>query len=338
MPRLPLETTAVPRHTIRMNIVFLGSGAFALPSLDALRASQHRLLHILSQPDRPAGRGKKLAPTPVSAWALTHDLPLTRTENANAPEILALLRSLRPACLVVIAFGQKLSDELLAIAPHGGINLHSSLLPRYRGAAPINWTLINNDALGGVCVIEVTPIMDAGAILASASTPVGDAETAGELHDRLALLGAPLLPRVLDALESNTLERIVQDASLATRAPKLSRELAWVDFGQPATAVSARIRGLSPWPGVQVELIDPEARSRGVVTLLKCRAAPSTAQHSPDACGKVLPDRSVACGTGCLELLTVQPAGKKPMDLRAFANGYGYGPGARLRSIQEKPL
>jgi methionyl-tRNA formyltransferase len=254
-----------------MKIVFLGSGAFGIPSLEALKASRHEILHVISQPDRPAGRGNKLTPTSVSAWAAERGVRLTRTENANGAEVMGLLRELAGgglACLVVIAFGQKLSDELLKVAPHGGINLHSSLLPKYRGAAPINWAVINNDAEAGVSVIEVTSVMDAGAILATAATPVGESETAGELHDRLALLGAPLLPRVLDALEAGAVVRVGQDKALATRAPKLSREMAWVDFSHPAAAVSARIRGLSPWPGVQVELIDAAGMSRGVVTVV----------------------------------------------------------------------
>jgi methionyl-tRNA formyltransferase len=319
-----------------MNIVFLGSGAFGIPSLEALAASPHRLLHLISQPDRPAGRGKHLTPTPAAAWAAARNLPVTKTDNANGPDVLALLRSLAPACLVVIAFGQKLSDDLLAIAPHGGINLHSSLLPKYRGAAPINWAVINNDPVAGVSVIEVTNVMDGGAILATAHTPVGDSETAGELHDRLAALGAPLLPRVLDDLAAGTVQRLPQDKSLASRAPKLSRDTAWVDFARPAPLVSARIRGLSPWPGVQVELTDAAGKPRTLATVLKCRALPGGG-HDPASCGRVLPDRTVACGHGRLELLTVQPAGKKPMDLAAFANGYGYGPGASVKSVVRPP-
>lgn len=320
-----------------MNIVFLGSGAFGIPALNAFSGPAHKVLHIVSQPNRPAGRGKRLLPTPVSQWAAEHQVPLTATENANAPEILALFRSLRPDCFVVIAFGQKLSEELLAIAPHRAINLHSSLLPRYRGAAPINWALINNDPTAGVCVIDVAARMDAGAILASAATPIGPAETAGELHDRLSLLGAPLVLDVLDKLASGAATRTPQDESLATRAPKLSREMAWVDFTQPAAIVSARIRGLSPWPGVHVEAFDPTGKHRATTTLLRCQVASPTTVHASEQCGTVLADRTVACGQGSLEILTLQPQGKKPMDLQAFANGHGYGPGAKLASVTPRP-
>ncbi len=319
-----------------MRIAFLGSGAFGLPSLLALATSHHEILHVISQPDRPAGRGKTLTPTPVSTWALARGLPLTRTENANASDVLALLRALQPECLVVIAFGQKLSDELLTIAPRGGINLHSSLLPRYRGAAPINWAILNNDPLAGVSVITITRIMDAGDILATASTPVEPSETAGELHDRLADLGAPLLPRVLDALAAGTETRLKQDPTLATRAPKLHRDIAWVDWTRPAAEVSARIRGLSPWPGVQVELLTPDGKVRTQATILKCLAHDGPA-HSPEKCGSVLPDRTIACGTGSLAILTIQPQGKKPMDLPSFANGYSLRESLRFRSVVTPP-
>jgi methionyl-tRNA formyltransferase len=263
-----------------------------------------------------------------------------RTENANGADTLGLLRALQPECLVVIAFGQKLSNELLAIVPRGGINLHASLLPKYRGAAPINWAVINDEPLAGVSVIEVTAVMDGGAILAAASTPIGPAETAGELHDRLAQLGAPLLPEVLDRMAAGGgggLARVPQDSARATRAQKLSRELAWVDFGQPAAIVSARIRGMSPWPGVQVELIDAAGKPRVQATILKCQATSSTAAHAPGECGRVLDDRTIACAIGSMHILTIQPAGKKAMDERAFANGYGLACGARIRSLVAPP-
>lgn len=320
-----------------MNILFLASGAFALPSLRTLVHSHHKILHILSQPDRPAGRGNKLTPTPVSQFALDHNLPLTRTENANAPDILALIKSLKPDALVVIAFGQKLSEELLNLAPHRAINLHSSLLPKYRGAAPINWAVINNDPTAGVCVIDVTPIMDAGDILASASTPIGPSETAGELHDRLAELGAPLLPNVLDQLAANSATRISQENSLATRAPKLSRDLAWIDFNQPAPLVSARIRGLSPWPGVQLQIPHPQKPAPTIVTVLKCQITTSTHSYAHEDRGLILPDKSIACETGSLQLLQLQPQGKKPMDLAAFRNGHPFDAGIKVQSLIPPP-
>ncbi len=319
-----------------MNIIFLGSGAFGIPTLQALAASPHHILHIISQPDRPAGRGKLLLPTPVSQWAIDRALPLPRTENINAPDMLKLIADLKPDCLVAIAFGQKLSDELLALTPHRGINLHSSLLPKYRGAAPINWAIINQEPVAGVCVIELVNRMDAGDILASASIPIEPDDTTGQLHDRLAERGSGLIPKVLDEMANGTVHRVIQDESLATRAPKLSREIAWIDFTQLAKTVSARIRGMSPWPGIQVDLTDAAGKSRGPIALLKCIAV-GNESHLPERCGIVLPDRTIACATGSLELLTLQPAGKKPMDIRAFANGYNFAPGAKLRPLIAPP-
>ena len=186
-------------------------------------------------------------------------------------------------------------------------------------------------------MIEVGKVMDGGAILAAAATDVGQEETTGELHDRLALLGAPLLPAVLDQLEAGKAARVEQDRALATRAPKFTREIARVDFGQPARRVSARLRGMSPWPGVQVELADETGKVRTVATVLKCRANGSTAEHSMEQWGRVLEDRTVACASGSIELLMVQPVGKRAMDVRAFANGYGLAARARLRSVVPVP-
>ena len=186
-------------------------------------------------------------------------------------------------------------------------------------------------------MIEVTGVMDGGDILAAASTAIGPAETAGELHDRLAELGASLVAEALDQMVAGTVVRVAQDPARATRARKLSREMAWVDFGRPAAAVSARIRGMSPWPGVQVELVDAGGRPRVQATIVKCQATGSEAAHGAEEWGRVLGDRSVACGAGSVEILLIQPAGKKVMELGAFANGYGFGAGARVRSVVGSP-
>jgi methionyl-tRNA formyltransferase len=316
-----------------MNIIFLSSGAFGLPTLKLLLASQHRILAVISQPDRPAGRGRHFTPTPVAQFAHTHGLPLTTTANVNAPEVLAPMAALAPDVLVVIAFGQKLSENLLAIAPHGGINLHASLLPEFRGAAPINRAILAGLTHTGVSVIRVTQRMDAGDILALGPTPIGDTETAGELHDRLADLGAPLLVRVLNQLDrGQPLYATPQDDSRASTAPKLTRAMGWVDFTQSATAVSARIRGLSPWPGCAVNVFTADAKLRTGAILHQCRANAQAPLPPAAIPGTVLPDLTIACGTGTLSILTLQPAGRKVMDLPAFINGYGLAQGYRLES------
>jgi methionyl-tRNA formyltransferase len=320
-----------------MNILYFGSGAFGLPALEAVAQSRHKIVGVISQPDRPAGRGNKLEPTPVSKWATEHAVPLLRVEDANSPESLTRIAAFQADCFLVIAFGQKLSDILLDLAPRGSINLHSSLLPKYRGAAPINWALINNDAETGVTVLRVTNVMDGGDILDSATTAIGPAETAGELHDRLALLGAPLVERTIDAIENGTEQGIAQDATRRSAAPKLSRAMAWIDFSQDAPRVSARIRGLSPWPACGIQLIDSTGSLRVQAAILKCQTKDAHSTHAATDHGRVLPDRSIACGHGSIELLTLQPVGKKAMDAKAFANGYGLEPGARLASIVPPP-
>jgi len=315
-----------------MRIVFMGSGAFGVPTLEAITGGGHELAGIVSQPDRPAGRGKELTPTPVSAWALAKGVRLERVENVNDAAGVAMLRGFEADILVVIAFGQKLSDEVLATAERGGINLHSSLLPKYRGAAPINWAIINGDKTAGVSVIEVMNVMDGGDVFATAETPVGASETAGELHDRLAVLGAPVMINVLNAIAAGTAQRLKQDKALASKAPKLKRELAWVDLAGTAEAASARVRGLSPWPGVQLELIDPTGKPRVTGTLVKCEAVAGNGVP-----GEVTRDGAIACGVGALKIHAFQPMGKRAMTVSDLVNGYKFGAGWRVRSVVTPP-
>ncbi len=312
-----------------MKIVFIGSGAFGLPSLKTLIESGHDVALVVTQADKPAGRGRHNTPTPIAAYATEIGLSLLKTANINQAEIQTAIQAHTPEIFVVIAFGQKIGDSVLHIAPGGGINLHASLLPAFRGAAPIQYAILSGDQTTGVSVIRVTSIMDGGDILAQASTPIGESETAGELHDRLALLGAPVLREVIHQIAAGTVRARMQDVSHVSVAPKLSREMAWVDFSQSARQVSCRIRGLSPWPGCMADLQMPDGTIRTRLSLLKCRELVSHTQKN--APGMVLPELHIACGTGSIELLSVQPAGKRPMDMRSLANGYGIKPGWMLK-------
>ncbi len=313
-----------------MKIIFLGSGAFGLPTLKLLIQSGHDVAMAVTQPDKPAGRGRHSTPTPIAGFAAETGLPVLKAANINQPEVIAGMKALGPEILVVIAFGQKISDEVLRIAPHGGINLHASILPAFRGAAPIQRAILSGDHTSGVSIIRVTKVMDGGEILAQTPTPIGESETAGELHDRLAELGAPLMPQVIEALASGHVRAAIQDPSRISQAPKLSKEMAYVDFALPARQVSCRIRGLCPWPGCQADLLTPQGVLRTRLSLLKCRENPSTQQSGKP--GDVLPELHIACGSGSIELLTVQPAGKRIMDMRSLANGYGIKPGWSLQS------
>ena len=318
-----------------MKILFLGSGAFGLPTLKTLIQAGHDLAMVVTQPDKPAGRGRHSTPTPIAACAAEIGLPVLKTANLNCPEVTAGLQALTPDILVVIAFGQKIADSVLRLAPHGGINLHASLLPAFRGAAPIQRAILSGDHTTGVSVIRVTNIMDGGEILGQIPTPIGDSETAGELHDRLAEFGAPLMQQVIEHVQSESVRAAIQDSSRISQAPKLSKDMAHVDFSQSARQVSCRIRGLSPWPGCLADVLTSGGEIRTKVSLLKCREV-SMPDHSGTP-GEILPELHIACGTGAIEILTLQPIGKRPMDMRSLANGYGVKPGWRLLSHPPLP-
>jgi len=308
----------------RLSIIFAGSGAFGLPTLRALLDHGHRLVQIYTQPDRPAGRGKTLTPTPIGQFALAHNLPLNRTANINIEQ--------SPAAdvMIVIAFGQKISPAIVDHPRLGSVNLHASLLPKYRGAAPINWAIIRGQTLTGNSVIRLVQKMDAGPILGQSQLPIGELETAGELHDRLAENGASLILDVLAKLQAGAATEAIQDESHATLAPKLTRESARIDFNKPATEVASLIRGLYPWPGCRVRIVDQGGADRGHVTLV--RARPLVAASS--APGVIDEPNAIGAGPGsAIELLELQPEGKRPMTVQAYRNGHLWAPGMRLESL-----
>ena len=324
-----------------MRIVFFGSGAFAVPTLQALGQTHHSIVAVVTAPDRPAGRGRRLTPTPVAQWSAANDLPVFKLAQVADADLLGRLPPLEPELFVAIAFGQKLPAPLLAIARYGGVNLHPSLLPQFRGAAPVPWAILSDRSETGVSVIRLADIMDGGDILGVQRTTIAGDETAGELHDRLARLGAPLVVQVVDQLAEGTAKAVPQDGLSASRAPKLHASMAWVDVHQPAAAVSSRIRGLSPWPGCRAEFVAPGGGRRVEVLLLKCREQgslsaasepPGSSPLAPTEPGTVRPDLTIACQTGAVELLQLQPLARRAMDLKAFVNGYGLKPGWRLHS------
>ncbi|MGC8624217.1 MAG: methionyl-tRNA formyltransferase [Phycisphaerae bacterium] len=315
-----------------MKVIFLGSGAFGLPALKTLLHNGHEVALVVTQPDKPAGRGRHNTATPIADFAAKNNLPLRKTPDLNAPEVVSDIKARAPDILVVIAFGQKIADTILRSVPHGGINLHASLLPAFRGAAPIQRAILSGEHSTGVSIIRISKVMDGGEILAQTPTPIGESETAGELHDRLAELGAPLLNAVLQRLAQGDIHAVLQDSTRISQAPKIFKEMAWVDFSKPAKQVSCRIRGLSPWPGCLVDLLTPDAMVRARVSLLKCRDISRIGQAAEP--GLVLPDLQIACGGGSIEIMALQPLGKRIMDMRSFANGYGIRAGWKLRSNQ----
>lgn len=308
-------------HSLR--ILFAGSGEFGLPTLDALR-QRHQVVRVYTQPDRPAGRGKHLRATSIAQFAAEHDLPLTKTMNLGA-------EPLPPAdVLVVIAFGQRISEAATRHARLGAINLHASLLPKYRGAAPIHHALMNGEKIVGNSVIRLARRMDSGAILGQSQLQVKDAETTGELHDRLAADGPMLVLRVLDELASGTAIQGEQDHDQATAAPKLSRADAGLDFTRSAAEVAARINALSPWPGCHVRLLEANAM-RDEITLLRARPAAGSAAAAP---GEIAAAALVACGdVSRLEVMELQPRGRRRMTLQAYRNGHPWREGMHLEPV-----
>lgn len=313
-----------------MRIVFFGSGAFGLPTLEAMLRG-HEVLLGVTQPDRLAGRGLVATATPIAERLVEAGIETIKPEDANAAEVVARVHGARPDALVVIAFGQKLRAALLA--DYFAINLHGSLLPRHRGAAPVNWAILAGDLVTGVSVITLAQRMDAGEILAEARTPVDPRETAGELHDRLAAMGPAAVLEVLAGRLAGTLAPRVQEESLATRAPKLTRADAWLRFDGAAEAVRQRVHGLSPWPGCAIALGDVE------VKLLRVELATPSLGESGGSPGPGTLDEAgvIRCASGGVRPVLVQPSGKRPMGWDEFRRGRRVSAGDAVRSVVAPP-
>lgn len=305
-----------------MRIVFMGTPDFAVPSLERLVQDGHQVLGVFAQPDKPKGRGYKLAPPPVKVAAEALGLPVYQPAKLRDGEALALLQQLQPQVIVVVAYGKILPKELLELPEKGCINVHGSLLPRYRGAGPIQWSIIRGDAVTGVTTMYMAEGLDSGDMILKKETPIGEEETYGELSERLALLGAEAISETLKLLESGTAPRIPQQEEEVTLAPMLNKELALLDFSRPAKELHCLIRGLSPWP-VAYTFLDGN--------LLKVHRA-KLAQGYQGQPGELLDKKRfiVACGQGALEFLEVQPAGGKRMEAAAFLRGKQLEPGHKL--------
>jgi len=305
-----------------MNIVYLGSGQFGIDCLDALALSKHDVALTVTQPSRSAGRGRKPRPTAVASWAESKSVPLVETANVNDKAIIEQIATIRPDLIVVIAFGQKVSVELTELPPEGAINVHASLLPKYRGAAPINWAIINGESETGVSIITLAEKMDAGEILGKTTTPIGPNESAGELHDRLAKLSAPLLVKTIDQIANGTAVYEQQDHSKATLAPRLHKSDGWIDFSEDAAAIQRRIRGFWPWPGAAA---DYNHQTDGKMTRLTFAMAEVVSTSGPKDLepGTLDANLNVICGTDALKITQIKPEGSRLMDFRDFVNGRG---------------
>ena len=301
-----------------MRIVFMGTPAFAVPSLEKLIEAGHSVVGVFSQPDKPKNRGMKLLPTPVKECALAHGVPVFQPTKLRDGTALEQIRALDPELIVVAAYGRILPDEILNYPAKGCINVHSSLLPRYRGAAPINWAILNGDEETGVTIMHMAHDLDAGDIIDQVRTPIDPDEDAETLYGRLAVLGGELLLRVVEELEAGTARRTPQDPTQVTLAPMLSRELSPVDWSRSARQIHDQVRGLSPWPAATTDAItgDTMKLCRTQVTGETTSAKPGTVVSA----GKRGID--MACGNGTvLRILELQAAGKKRMRAADYLRG-----------------
>ena len=297
-----------------MRVVFLGTPAFAVPTLEAL-ADTHEVILVVTQPDRPKGRGQELAASPVKQAALRRGLPVYQPERIRRPEPQAHLEARKPEIMVVVGYGQIIPQSVIDIAPRGIVNVHASLLPKYRGAAPIQWAIVNGEKRTGVTTMQINAGLDTGDILLARETTIDPDETAVELSDRLARMGAELLVETLDGLSRAAIAPQKQDDANASFAPILKKEDGAIHWIEPAAAIHNRVRGMLPWPG-------GHTRFRG--QLLHVWRARATVDRTDLPPGRVIGGAGcrVACGDGAiLELVEVQLEGRKRMAAGAFANG-----------------
>lgn len=303
-----------------MRIVFMGTPDFAVGSLQALcESGKHEILAVVTQPDRPKGRGNKLLQTPVKEYALAQGLTVYQPQKVKTPEFVELLHELQPELIVVAAFGQFLSKEILELPKYGCINVHASLLPKYRGAAPIQYAIIKGEKESGVTIMQMDIGMDTGAMLDKVVVPIEENTTMGELHYALREQGAALLLQVIDKIAAGTAVAEPQDNEQATYATLLDRSMEHIDWSKTAQEVHNLIRGFNPAPSTFTKL--PNGKG------LKIWGSKMTDKNSAAAAGTVIETgkRSffVACGEGVLEITEVQPESKKRMPAQVFLNGRG---------------
>lgn len=300
-----------------MRIVFMGTPAFAAPSLEALLEGGFDVVAAVTQPDRPSGRGKKLTACPVKELAVTHGVPVLQFERIRRQEGIDALTALNPDLFVTAAFGQILSQQVLDIPSLGTVNVHASLLPKYRGPAPINWCIIEGETTTGVTTMMTDAGIDTGDILLQRETPIGPDETAGELTERLSKLGASLLVDTLQRLSEGTCPRMPQDDALATRHPMLTRETGRIDWTRDAKSLANLVRGVSPWPAAWALLPDG-----GTLKVWSARAIEGSGTPGQILYADATHGMAVATGEGALEILELQAPNARRMPAKDYLRGH----------------
>jgi len=311
-----------------LKVLFLGTSEFALPSLENLLGSSHEVLAVVTQPDRPRGRGQKFVPSAIKSLALARNLAIFQPEKIRDPVSLEVLQSFRPELFVVVAYGQILSSSVLSIPPRGCVNVHASLLPQYRGAAPITWAILNGETRTGVSTMFLDVGMDTGPILLTAETSIEREDTAGTLHDRLSLMGADLLRQTLDGLEKGRINPHSQDHSQATYAPKIDKEAGRINWDHPARELFNLLRAFDPWPGAFTFL-------RGLMLKLFRPDFPGEkgkdVREAPGTITRVGAEAlHIATGRGDLLVRELQLANRPRMGVAEFLRGHPLQSGLRL--------
>lgn len=293
----------------------MGTPDFAVPTLEALYKSKHNIVSVFSQPDKPVGRKQVMTPPPVKSFAVENNLNVYQPNTLKTEDAFDLIKGLKPDIMVVVAYGKILPKKILDLPKYGCVNVHASLLPKYRGAAPIQWAVINGDKQTGVTIMKMAEGVDTGDMILVEKTEIDENETSAELFDRLSLLGADTLMKALDFIENGTAEYMVQDNALSTHAEKITKELSPIDWNQSALEIHNLVRGLQTWPCAQTTIDGKEFKIHKTVLSEKCG----------NKSGEIVDNKgvlTVCCGDGrCVDILELQAQGKKKMDIKSFLAG-----------------
>ena len=311
-------------------IIFMGTPAFACPTLQTLLDRGENVVAVFTQPDRPKGRGQRLQPPPVKELAQQHAIPVYQPLKVRAPEVIDQIRALRPDLIVVVAFGQILPKALLEIPPHGCVNVHASLLPRYRGAAPLNWCIVNGETETGVTTMLMDVGLDTGPMLLKKATQIGPDEDIASLHDRMSLLGAQLLGETLDGLQAQTVVAHPQDDTQSCYAPLLKKEDGLIDWHKPAREIHNLVRGLATWPGAYTFLKGEPLKIHRTSQGTGNGPAGALLTSSKDGI-------EIACGQGSLLIHELQASGSRRMDAASFLAGHPLPADTQLTPPPETP-
>lgn len=306
----------------------MGTPDFSVPTLEALIDSEHEVIGVVTQPDKPKGRGNTLTPPPVKEVALKYEIPVYQPQKVRNDEFIEIVRSLAPDAIVVIAFGQILPKALLDIPPYGCINVHASILPKLRGAGPIQWSVINGDPVSGITTMKMDVGLDTGDMLLKEEVILAPDETGGSLFDKLSHLGGPVLLRTLSLLREGNITPVPQNHDEATYAPMLTKEMGNIDWQKDAIEIERLIRGLNPWPSAYTFLADK------MLKIWKAKVVSSDSKEQPGTIIDVIKDQGIVvkCGKDALLITNLQLEGKKAMDTPAFLRGMSVEKGTMLKA------